>query len=141
MDVRTSTRLRRERASVPAARAFVRHALRSGGASVDSIERLELATAEACNNAVVHAVGASFTVDVVIDDDQAMVAVADNGAGFVPQVRRAMPSPWATGNRGIPLMEALVEQVDVYSGDSGTTVVLMQPLGAGDRAAQVAVDR
>lgn len=130
MDVRTSTRLRRDRSTVPAARAFITHGLRIAGASAETIERLELALAEACNNVVYHAAGSTFTVDLMVDGDRAMVAVADHGSGFVPQMHRGMPPPLATGNRGIPLMQALVEQVEMFSDPAGTTVVLVHPLGA-----------
>jgi anti-sigma regulatory factor (Ser/Thr protein kinase) len=125
---------------VPSVRAFVKRALRSAGASDDTIERLELAVAEACNNVVFHTTGPAFTVNVAIDDDRAVIEITDDGAGFVPMVRPAMPPPLATGHRGIPLMEALVDRVDVSSGAGGTTVVLDQPLrGApGRRATLVA---
>jgi anti-sigma regulatory factor (Ser/Thr protein kinase) len=140
MGVRTSTRFRRERAAVPSARAFVKLTLRSAGAADDTVERLELAAAEACNNVVFHASGPTFTVHLAIDDDRAVVTVADEGAGFVPMQHPVMPPPLAIGKRGIPLMEALVERVDVSSGSGGTTVVLDQPLGgaAGREARFVA---
>ena len=77
MNVRTSTRCRRERAAVPSARAYVRHALRSAGAPADTLDRLVLAVAEACNNAILHAGGDVFTVSVVVEGSRAMVAVAD----------------------------------------------------------------
>jgi anti-sigma regulatory factor (Ser/Thr protein kinase) len=140
MGVRTSTRFRRERAAVPSARAFVKLTLRSAGAADDTVERLELAAAEACNNVVFHASGPTFTVDVAIDDDRAVVRVTDEGGGFVPVQHPVMPPPLAIGKRGIPLMEALVERVDVSSGSDGTTVVLDQPLDgtAGREATLVA---
>ena len=136
MSVRTSTRFRRERAAVPSARAFVTLALRAAGVADDTVERLELATAEACNNVVFHASGPTFIVDVAIDDDRAVVRVTDEGAGFVPVQHPVMPPPLAVGMRGIPLMEALVEHVDVSSGSGGTTVLLDQSLdGAAGREA------
>ena len=136
MSVRTSTRFRRERAAVPSARAFVTLALRAAGVADDTVERLELATAEACNNVVFHASGPTFIVDVAIDEDRAVVRVTDEGAGFVPVQHPVMPPPLAVGMRGIPLMEALVEHVDVSSGSGGTTVLLDQSLdGAAGREA------
>jgi serine/threonine-protein kinase RsbW len=140
MNVRTSTRLRRERSAVPSARAFVRHALRAVGASGDVVERLELAVAEACNNAILHAAGATFSVSVAVDGDRVMVAITDAGDGFRPPAKAVMPSPLATGHRGLPLMEALVDQVDVSSNGHGTTVVLVQALAPGARGAAVTVD-
>jgi anti-sigma regulatory factor (Ser/Thr protein kinase) len=128
MTVRTSTRFRRERAAVPSARAFVRHALRSEGAHSEIVDRLVLAVAEACNNAILHTSGSTFTVSVVVEPVRALVAVADEGAGFLPPDEPVMPSPHATGHRGLAMMSALVDNVDVTSGNRGTTVVLVQSL-------------
>lgn len=141
MDVRTSTRFRRERATVPSARAFVRHALRSADTPVDLVDRLVLAVAEACNNAILHAGGPAFTVSVMVDGGRAMVTVADNGAGFEPPAHPTMPSPQSTGHRGLALMRALVDEVDVVSNASGTTVGLVQSFAASARHAPVVVDR
>lgn len=128
MNARTSTRFRRERSAVPAARAFVAHALRSAGAPADVVERLVLAVAEACNNAIFHAHGPVFAVSVAVTRDIASVTVADTGAGFDPPEHPPMPAPEATGKRGLPLMRALVDHVAVASGTGGTTVVLEHPL-------------
>lgn len=92
----------------------------------DAAESLVLAVAEACNNAILHAAGDEFTVSVLIDDGRALVTVADHGRGFVPPANPAMPGPQATGRRGLALMEALVDVVDVVSDRAGTTVMLAQ---------------
>jgi serine/threonine-protein kinase RsbW len=126
MVVRTSTRFHRERTAVPSARAFAAHALVSAAVPSDIVEQLVLAAAEACNNAILHAEGDDFTVSVVVEGDRALVTVADHGAGFIPPSRPSMPSPHATGHRGLALMEALVDDVDVVSDRAGTTVMLAQ---------------
>ena len=134
MNVRTSTRFRRERNAVPSARAFVKHTLRSAAAPVEATERLVLAVAEACNNAVLHAGGRTFTVSVTVDDGHAVVVIADHGQGFEPPVHLSMPGPYATGQRGLALMRALVDDVEVVSDDDGTSVVLGQsvlPMASG----------
>jgi serine/threonine-protein kinase RsbW len=141
MNVRTSTRFRRERAAVPSARAYVKHALRSAGAPADTLDRVVLAVAEACNNAILHAGCDVFTVSVVVEGSRAMVAVADDGSGFDSPLRPAMPAPEATGNRGLALMEALVDQVDVSSTQRGTTVVLVQSLAPDVHGAPVVAER
>jgi serine/threonine-protein kinase RsbW len=92
----------------------------------DIVEQLVLAVAEACNNAILHAAGDDFTVSVVVDGGRAIVTVSDHGAGFVPPARPSMPGPHATGNRGLALMQALVDDVDVVSDAAGTTVMLAQ---------------
>lgn len=92
----------------------------------DIVEQLVLAVAEACNNAILHAAGEDFTVSVVVARGRALVTVADHGAGFVPPARPSMPGPHATGHRGLALMRALVDDVDVVSDGAGTTVMLAQ---------------
>ncbi len=126
--MRTSTTFRRERAAVPSARAFVRHALGTVNAPNDAVESLVLATAEACNNAILHAGGGGFIVSVALDAGHATVVVTDRGDGFLPPDPPAMPAPHATGRRGLAIMRALVDEVDLTSGDHGTTVVLVQSL-------------
>ena len=136
MNVRTTTRFRRERSAVPSARAFVRHALRPVSA-LDVADRLELATAEACNNAILHAGGPAFTVSVDVDGRRAVVTVSDDGAGFDLPETLQMPAPYDTGHRGLPLMHALVDEVEVSCNGRGTTVVLT--LGLSDEGAGLGV--
>jgi serine/threonine-protein kinase RsbW len=140
MVVRTSTQFRRERRVVPSARAFAARALVSAAVPPDVVEQLVLAVAEACNNAILHAEGDEFTVTVIVDGGRALVAVADHGAGFVPPARPSMPGPQATGHRGLALMQALVDDVDVVSDRAGTTVMLAQsftPAGSRRRVTVV----
>ena len=138
MDVRTSTRLVRERAAVPSARAFVRRALASAGVPPETTEAVVLAVAEACNNAILHADGEAFRVALVVDGSQVTVSVSDSGGGFVPPDHPRMPAPDATGQRGLALMEALVDRVEVSSTAGGTTVVIEQSVVRPNRAGSTA---
>jgi anti-sigma regulatory factor (Ser/Thr protein kinase) len=53
-----------------------------------------------------------------------LVRVRDQGKGFaVPKTPR-MPSPDAPGGRGLPLMCALADSVEIAAGKRGTTVTL-----------------
>ena len=92
----------------------------------DIVEPLVLAIAEACNNAILHAAGDDFTLSVVVDGGRALVTISDHGAGFIPPAQPSMPGPHAIGHRGLALMEALVDDVDVVSDAAGTTVMLAQ---------------
>jgi anti-sigma regulatory factor (Ser/Thr protein kinase) len=94
----------------------------------DIIDAMVLATAEACNNAILHAGGTAFTVTVGLDAGLATIAVTDHGSGFQPPSELAMPAPQATGRRGLAMMEALVDTVELTSGARGTTVVLTHSL-------------
>jgi serine/threonine-protein kinase RsbW len=125
VDVRTSTRLRRQPAAVPAARAFVGHTLRSAGVSPDVVDSLVQAVAEACNNAILHAAGETFSVSVNVQGTACTLIISDLGRGFEPPEHALMPSPEAVDHRGLALMEALVDQVKVSSTPAGTTVVLV----------------
>lgn len=140
MTVRVTSRFRGDPAAVASARAFVRHALRSASPSLDVAERIELATAEACNNAILHASGSAFTVSVTAADGQVTVTVSDDGEGFEPPTSLSMPPPQALGRRGLPLMRALVDEVDVSSNVHGTRVVLVQGLTVGGSGSRVGVD-
>jgi serine/threonine-protein kinase RsbW len=131
MDVRMSTRFRRERAAVPSARAFVRTALRGYGVPSGLGDPLILAVAEACNNAILHAGGDNFAVSVRVEGTDCTIVVSDTGEGFVPPVRAEMPAPDAPGKRGLALMQALVDKVEVRSSEAGTTVVLAHSLTPG----------
>jgi anti-sigma regulatory factor (Ser/Thr protein kinase) len=139
VDKGTSTRFRREPAAVPAARAFVRHALRSAGMPPDVGDNLVQAAAEACNNAILHAAGDTFTVTVNVVGDACTLTVSDLGRGFDPPEHARMPSPQAIDHRGLALMEALVDNVNVSSTPAGTTVVLVH--GASIAPSLVPTDR
>jgi serine/threonine-protein kinase RsbW len=131
VDVRTSTRLRRWPAAVPAARAFVGHALRSAGVPPDVADSLVQAVAEACNNAILHAAGDTFGVLVDVQENACTVTISDLGRGFDPPEHARMPAPEAVDHRGLALMEALVDHVNVSSTPAGTTVVLVHEAPAG----------
>ena len=94
-------------------------------------EPLVLAVAEACNNAILHAGGDHFGVSILVEGTDCTIVVSDTGQGFVPPVRAEMPAPDAPGNRGLALMQALVDRVEVDSSQAGTTVVLAHSVAAG----------
>jgi anti-sigma regulatory factor (Ser/Thr protein kinase) len=102
--------------------------LRHNGIDGDTVERVVLASAEACNNAILHSASTNYVVRVEIDGDVCTVTVSDNGSGFDVPERIEMPAPEAVSQRGLALMRTLVDDVDVSSGPSGTTVVLRQAL-------------
>lgn len=119
--------------TVPRVRAVVAHELRRNGIAGELLDRLVLASAEACNNAILHSDSASYEVAVDIDDGSVTVTVTDSGAGFDVPALMEMPAPDAVSRRGLALMHVLVDDVDVTSTRTGTTVVLRQSLN-GQRA-------
>ncbi len=54
------------------------------------------------------------------------VEVQDEGKGFLVPGRPSMPGPEATGGRGLPLMCALADSMEVASNPRGTRVTLQK---------------
>ena len=82
-----------------------------------------VACQEACANAVEHAYGpghAHFDVVAVHREAKIRVIVRDRG--------RWRPPRGSHRGRGLPLMKALMESVDVEHGEEGTVVVLERTL-------------
>ena len=117
--------------TVPRVRAVVEAELRRNGIDGELRDRLILASAEACNNAILHSDSISYDVTVNVDEGACTVTVTDSGAGFDVPPLIEMPAPDAVSQRGLALMTVLVDDVDVVSTDSGTTVVLRQSVANG----------
>jgi serine/threonine-protein kinase RsbW len=134
-----TVRFRRQADTVPRVRGLIGHELFRCGAGDDVVDRLVLASAEACNNAILHSASRSYVVTVDIDTNICTITVSDEGSGFdVPQPP-VMPGPESAGRRGLALMDALVDQVNIDSSTSGTTVVLRQRLGSNGRPPALAL--
>lgn len=114
--------------TVPRVRAVVDAELRRNGISGELLDRLVLASAEACNNAILHSDSASYELTIDVEDESATVTVTDSGAGFDVPAKLEMPAPDALSRRGLALMCMLVDDVAVTSTCDGTTVVLRQAL-------------
>ena len=112
--------------TVPRVRAMVEAELRRHTLPDDLVDRLVLATAEACNNAILHSQSPSYVVTVDVADALCSVTVRDAGVGFSVPDRMEMPEPDAVSRRGLALMCVLVDEVCVNSNGVGTTVVLRQ---------------
>jgi PAS domain S-box-containing protein len=106
----------------PSLRAFrgtLRRWLAAGGAERDVVHDVTMAANEALQNAIEH--GHALTrkaVDVVLDrtDGAVTVTVTDHGRWREPRA--------TTRGRGLPLMRALMDSVEVQPGAHGTTVTL-----------------
>jgi PAS domain S-box-containing protein len=105
--------------------------LRDAGAGSEVVEVVQMACHEACSNAIEH--GYSFgagllSVDAELEEGQIVLTVRDSGAW----VERPDGQPDYRGN-GLPLMEALMDSVELtHSNGSGTEVRMARRL-AGDR--------
>jgi serine phosphatase RsbU (regulator of sigma subunit)/anti-sigma regulatory factor (Ser/Thr protein kinase)/putative methionine-R-sulfoxide reductase with GAF domain len=110
-------------------RRFLRRWLAFHGAAEEELYDIVVACQEACANAVEHAYGpahAHFEVDAEHRAGRIRVTVRDEGRWRPPRGRHR--------GRGLPLMRALMESVDVEHGEDGTLVVLERPLQSRDAA-------
>ncbi|MBF6469028.1 ATP-binding protein [Nocardia beijingensis] len=106
--------------------ATVRHTLQEwlaerGMAAAPAYDVL-LAVGEACTNAVEHGHhgdGGMVRLRASIDGDELRVTISDSGRWKQPD-----PQPDAFRGRGMPLIRALIPEVTVTTGDSGTVVDL-----------------
>lgn len=122
-------RLPRDRVSVPVARHLATHTLREVGASADDIADVELALTEACTNVLDHAgPGDAYDVSVTVRSDRCELRIVDGGHGFAHD-RSALGEPPAERGRGLGLMRALMDAVDIHSEpDGGTRVALVKSI-------------
>jgi PAS domain S-box-containing protein len=105
--------------------------LRSAGASTEVVEVVQIACHEACSNAIEH--GYSFgdgtlRVDAELDASQVILTIRDDG-GWVERPNGNLPY---RGN-GLPLMQALMDSVELTHGNGSATAVRMARSLAPDR--------
>jgi serine phosphatase RsbU (regulator of sigma subunit)/anti-sigma regulatory factor (Ser/Thr protein kinase) len=112
--------------------ADVRHLLRRWlhlwTADTDEIYDVTVAVQEACANAVEHAYGpggGTYEVLATHEEAEVTVTVRDHGGWRDPRGEHR--------GRGLQLMEALMDHVDVLRADDGTSIVLRRRLGRGHR--------
>jgi anti-sigma regulatory factor (Ser/Thr protein kinase) len=109
--------------------AGVRRAIRAwlepSGATETEIEATVLAANEACANAVEHAYGpgdATFDLRGEWSPDTIRVTISDWGSWRAPRGEQR--------GRGITLMRAFMDDVEIIPSETGTTVHLTKKLGA-----------
>lgn len=135
MEQGATATFRRQTDTVPRARSLIGRELCRFVADHEVVDRLVLAGAEACNNAILHSDCGSYVVKVEIGTDVCTVTVADDGIGFNVPEQLVMPGPDSVGHRGLALMDALVDDMDISSSPEGTTVVLRQRISHNGRRA------
>jgi serine phosphatase RsbU (regulator of sigma subunit)/anti-sigma regulatory factor (Ser/Thr protein kinase) len=97
--------------------------LQAAGASEDELFDITLSTSEAAANAIEHAYGgreATFTVRCERDSNRVTIAVRDSG-----RWRTSRPPG---GGRGLEIMRALLDDVEISSDGEGTVVKLTREL-------------
>jgi serine/threonine-protein kinase RsbW len=123
--------LPREGPSVGIARHICRDALVSLGVSDGCVADIELAVTEACTNVLRHAASGSheYEVQVEIDERTCQIRVLDAGDNFhITEEQVPAPVTAETG-RGLFLMRAMVDELDLdYEPEAGTVVKLTKEL-------------
>ncbi len=115
-------------------RHISRAALSELGVRADVIGDLELALTEACTNALQHApAGRAYGVKISVDAERCEFDVVDLGVGFDAPIADDPEGhgdwPPAESGRGLKLMRALVDRIELASGPgSGTHVHLTKRL-------------
>lgn len=94
------------------------------------IADLKLAVTEACGNAIRHAYSVEAVgeveLELVLGDDRLDVIVMDRGEGIELPVRVSRMEPKETGGMGLPIIRAVVDELDVRRGPGGRgTIVRM----------------
>jgi anti-sigma regulatory factor (Ser/Thr protein kinase) len=105
-------------------RRIVRRWLLSKAATENDLAEVTIAVNEACANAIEHAYSplpALFELTAVVEDDQLTVRVRDGGRWRSPR--------GTNRGRGLIVMEAAMDSVEVTRTDGGTDVVLRRRLG------------
>jgi anti-sigma regulatory factor (Ser/Thr protein kinase) len=108
--------------------------------SPDKIDEIRLAVVEACINAKEHSRAADRRVQIVCEvlgegaPETLRITVHDNGVGFAPaavekpkietKLRALDKRGW-----GLEIMRGLMDEVEIHSGDEGTTVVMTKARG------------
>ncbi|MFC9887020.1 ATP-binding protein [Streptomyces pilosus] len=111
---------RRERRSVPGARAFARRVLEDWGVHAPRIDDVLLCVSELATNALLHGVppGRGLLLRLLPYSDSVRVEVHDSGGG-VPAVPRGAPDE---SGRGLLLVAGLADRWGVTERDPGKVV-------------------
>ena len=107
------------RAVQPATEA-VRHFLAVQGCGEDELSAIELALAEACNNAIKYVGDAGrdkpIAVEALCDDQDIELRVTDHTAGFEWPEKIELPEAESESGRGLFLITSLMDGADYLRG-------------------------
>lgn len=117
--------LPQEAPSVRLVRLAVTRTLEVFGVDEDCIEEIRLALSEACTNVVQHAHEVDeYEVRIEVDDDRCAISVMNTGDELdADELDGVMPGPDSPRGRGVAIMHALMDQVELHSEPAAGTVV------------------
>jgi serine/threonine-protein kinase RsbW len=137
MELSLALTLPRDEQTVPVARHIVRNAMEQVGVEETCVYDVELALSEACTNVLLHSgPGDQYKVRLDLEDRFGVIRVIDVGRGFDSVKLQAEDSLLDDERgRGLGLMRALVDRVDLASrSEAGTIVTLEKVLTYTDEA-------
>jgi serine/threonine-protein kinase RsbW len=140
MEFSLALTLPRDEQTVPVARHIVRNAMEQVGVEETCVDDIELVLSEACTNVLVHSgPGDQYVVRLDLENRLGLIRVIDVGRGFDSARLRAEDAlPEDERGRGLGLMQALVDRVDVTSRpEAGTIVTLEKVVTYRDEALMV----
>ena len=127
--------LPQEAATIALIRKAVTNTLTLFGVSDRCVEDIRLALSEACTNVIDHAtIQDEYEVRVQVDDDRCAISVKNAGDGFdAVGLEGEMPSEHSARGRGVAIMRAVMDRVDLTSEpEAGTIVHLVKALTLRD---------
>lgn len=112
-------------------RTFVGDFLGDLRVKVDVMSEILLAVGEAAGNSIKYGRPndgrSEIRVRCLLDGTDVVVTITDDGPGFeVPEKGATLPDPFASGGRGLFLMRAMTDRIDIDSDPDGTTVTLVK---------------
>jgi serine/threonine-protein kinase RsbW len=137
MELSLALTLPRDEQTVPVARHIVRGSMEQVGVDETCVYDVELALSEACTNVLLHSgPGDQYVVRLDLEDRIGVIRVIDVGHGFdAARLQAEDPISEAERGRGLGLMQALVDRVDLTSRrEAGTIVTLEKVLTYRDEA-------
>jgi serine/threonine-protein kinase RsbW len=121
-------RLRAELAALEPARAQIRRVLREEGWGGEAEEGVLLAASEALTNAIEHGseTGAIVEMELEASPERVLLRVIDGGrrGSTAPLGPRPAPPPSSERGRGLLIMRALAERLEVREAGAGTELRL-----------------
>ncbi len=137
MELSLALTLPQDEQTVPMARHIVRNAMEQVGVEETCIDDVELALSEACTNVLLHSgPGDQFVVRLDLEDRLGVLRIIDLGHGFdSAKVQATDDLVEAERGRGLGVMQAVVDRVDLTSRpEAGTIVTLEKVLTYSDEA-------
>ncbi len=113
----------------PAARRLSEF-LRTAGCPGEAMAECEMALVEACNNAVIHAVGqtAPVRIEIVAEPGAVTMEITDHTPGFPWPQPPTLPGPEVENGRGLFLITAVMDEVEYIRGSRQNTLRLRKLL-------------